>query len=88
LFNSGDLPDALLIWRAKMSSFDTACSIDVQLLCGSGLDDTKAYLRREGSADAQAALSYLAEAETAGDFDGFSVHEYATWWNRYYGCEA
>jgi hypothetical protein len=85
LFNSGQIADVSLIWRAKMASFDTACSIDVQLLCGAGLELTKAYLSEQDSADAQAALVYLRECEEAGDFGDFSVQEYAHWWSRYYG---
>jgi hypothetical protein len=44
LFNAGEVGDALAIWRAKSASFDAACSIDVQLLCGAGLAETKAFL--------------------------------------------
>jgi hypothetical protein len=84
LFNSGELAHVLLIWQAKKASFDTFCSIGIQLLCGSGLNQTKAYLSRQGSADAQAALLRLRECEEAGDFDNFSVEEYANWWSRYY----
>lgn len=85
LFNSGELADTLLIWRAKSASFDAASSIDIQLLCGSGLEETKAYLAGEGSADAQTALRRLTECEAAGDFASFSAGEYASWWSRYYG---
>lgn len=88
LFNSGSPSDVLLIWRAKDASFDAMCSIDVQLLCGSGLPQTKAYLSELTSADAQAALVHLAKCEEAGDFADFSVEEYARWWSRYYGDEA
>jgi hypothetical protein len=84
LFNSGELADSLLIWRAKEASFDAACSIDIQLLCGPGLDETKTYLTGQGSADAQAALRRLTECEAAGDFDDFSIAEYADGWSRYY----
>jgi hypothetical protein len=85
LFNSGELADVLLIWRAKSASFDAASSIDIQLLCGSGLEQTKAYLSEQASADAQAALLRLTELEAAGDFDDFSVEDYAGWWRSYYG---
>src|SRR5262245_23335133 len=85
LFNSGELTDTMLIWRGKAASFDAASSIDIQLLCGSGLDEAKAYLSEEGTADAQAALLRLTECEAAGDFDNFSVEDYASWWRRYYG---
>jgi hypothetical protein len=41
---AGRLEDVLLFWGAKEASFDAMCSIDVQLLCGSGLVRTKTYL--------------------------------------------
>jgi hypothetical protein len=71
--------------RAKAASFDAACSIDIQLLCGSGLNETKTYLTAQGPADAQAALLRLTECEAAGDFGNFSVEEYVNWWMKYYG---
>ena len=64
------------------------CSIDVQLLCGSGLQQTKAYLSGQASPDAEAALAYLTECEEAGDFAGFSVEEYTRQWSGYYGGDA
>jgi hypothetical protein len=85
LFSSRSLSDVLLIWRAKAASFDAMCSIDVQLLCGAGLPQTKAYLSEQKSADAQAALVYLAECEESGDFADFSVESWARWWSGYYG---
>jgi hypothetical protein len=42
LLNAAEVGDALAIWRAKTASFDAHCSIDVQLLCGAGLAETKA----------------------------------------------
>jgi hypothetical protein len=56
LFNAGEVGDALAIWGAKTASFDAACSIDVQLLCGAGLDETKAFLSGQRSEQARAAL--------------------------------
>jgi hypothetical protein len=44
LFVLGDVRDSLLIWQAKVSSFDASCSIDVQFLAGSGVEVTKAHL--------------------------------------------
>ncbi|MFG1654424.1 hypothetical protein ACGFIE_31285 [Micromonospora sp. NPDC049275] len=84
LFNAGQLSDALVIWRAKESSFDAHCSIDVQLLCGAGLAATKAHLEADGSADAADALRYLLECEATGDFDGFSAAEQSRWRADYY----
>lgn len=75
LFNAGKLDDVLTIWHAKESSWDAHCSIDVQLLCGAGLDATRKHLMIEGSEDAAAALCYLLDCQAAGDFDTFSVTE-------------
>jgi len=72
LFNSGELADVLLIWRAKSASFDAACSIDIQLLCGSGLDPTKAYLSEQGSPEAQPAVLRLDNCKTSGHCYNFS----------------
>ncbi|MGK5741343.1 hypothetical protein [Micromonospora sp. URMC 103] len=84
LFNAGQLGDVLIIWQAKESSWDAHCSIDVQLLCGAGLDATKAHLEADGSEDAADALRYLLDCEAAGDFDNFSVAEEARWRANYY----
>jgi len=85
LFHAGGLDDVLAVWQAKESNWDAHFAIDVQLLCGAGVEATKAYLAAEGSPAAAEALSYLAECEAAGDFDGFSVDRQARWWAEYYG---
>ncbi|MEV5750938.1 hypothetical protein AB0L00_24205 [Actinoallomurus sp. NPDC052308] len=84
LFNAGDLGDVLPIWRAKESSWDAHCSIDVQLLCGAGLEETKEHLAAAASEDASAALAHLLGCEAAGDFTGFSVASQTRWYARYY----
>ena len=84
LFNTGVLDDVPRIWQAKESSWDAHCSIDVQLLCGAGLEQTKAYLAADGSEPAAATLHYLLTCEAAGDFAGFSVEEQSGWYSRYY----
>ncbi|TYB95007.1 hypothetical protein FXF53_26015 [Micromonospora sp. WP24] len=84
LFNVGQLEDVLSIWRAKESSWDAHCSIDVQLLCGAGLDPTREHLMSEGSEDAAAALRYLLDCRAAGDFDAFSVTEQSRIYAEYY----
>jgi hypothetical protein len=84
LFNAGSLDDVLSIWQAKTSSFDAHCSIDVQLLCGAGLEETKAHLSAENSDDASAALDYLLRCEAAGDFADFSVETASRWYAKYY----
>ena len=72
LFSLGRVEDSLRVWRAKSCNFDTHCGIDVQFVCGAGLEPTKAYLRAVGGDDASDALDYLAKCEAGGDFDGFS----------------
>lgn len=84
MFNVGFLNDVLVIWRAKESSWDAHCSIDVQLLCGAGLEATKEYLAAEGSHSASAALDYLRQCEAAGDFTDFSVENQSRWYSKYY----
>lgn len=84
LFNAGNPRDVLMIWRAKESSFDAHCSIDVQLLCGAGLEETKAYLAADGSEHASAALDYLLRCEAAGDFADFSVESQSRRYSEYY----
>lgn len=86
LFNVGALDDALLIWGAKTASFDADCSIDVQLLCGRGLPETKAFLSSQDLSGAQAALRRLLDSEDRGDFDEFSVAERSAWYDTYYAA--
>ncbi|MFJ9583059.1 hypothetical protein [Streptomyces acidicola] len=84
LFNAGSLEDVLLIWQAKSASMDADCSIDVQLLCGSGLAQTKAYLSCLCLPEADAALQRLAQCEAAGDFEDFSAETYSALHAAYY----
>jgi hypothetical protein len=84
LFNAGLPSDVLLIWRAKESSWDMHCSVDVQLLCGAGLEETKAFLAAEGSDDSVAALRYLLDCEAAGDFQDFSIARHTEFYTNYY----
>jgi hypothetical protein len=84
LFNAGVLDDVVRIWKAKESSWDAHCAIDVQLMCGCGLERTKAYLAAKDSDSAAAALAYLLECEEAGDFDNFSVEDQSIGYSEYY----
>lgn len=77
LFRAGLLEDVLNIWDAKTSSMDASASIDVQLLCGGGLDSTKAFLACHDAPLARDALEKLERCELCGDFRGFSVEDYA-----------
>ena len=72
LFSLGWAEDTLRVWRAKSCNFDTHCGIDVQFLCGAGLEPTKAHLSEIRGDDALEALNYLIKCEAAGDFEEFS----------------
>ncbi|HEX5569015.1 MAG TPA: DUF4291 family protein [Streptomyces sp.] len=84
LFNSGALEDVLLIWKAKTASMDADCSIDIRVLCGSGLARTKAYLASQHLPEAEAALRRLLDAEEAGEFEDFSVEGHSAHCAAYY----
>lgn len=68
LFKLGHVEDALLIWKAKSTNFDTFSGLDVQLLAGGGLDETIAYLRAAADPEAVKAAQYIQECRAAGDF--------------------
>ncbi len=85
LFAGSRVEDSLLIWQAKQLSFDLGCSIDVQLLCGAGLEPTKQFLAAHPSEDARAALDYIRHCESVQNFDGFSPESYRAEYRRYYG---
>lgn len=76
LFTIGAVEDALPIWQAKAASMDAACSIDLQLMCGAGLERTRAVLSSDTRSAAQRAHAQLEQAVGAGDFEGFSVERY------------
>ncbi|MER5912519.1 hypothetical protein ABT124_19005 [Streptomyces sp. NPDC001982] len=84
LFNVGSLDDVLLIWQAKSASMDADCSIAIQLLCGSGLVRTKAFLSSRRLPEAEAALQRLIRCEAAGDFEDFSAEEHFARYAAYY----
>ncbi|MEU1837490.1 hypothetical protein [Micromonospora chersina] len=86
LFLHGDLADVLLIWRAKHSSFDAACSVEWQLLCGAGRERTLDHLRALGTAEADEVLAYLSIIEPA-DVAAFSVEDQSRWYAQYYEAE-
>ncbi|OHV32831.1 MULTISPECIES: hypothetical protein [Pseudofrankia] len=86
LFNAGALADVLTVWGAKGANFDAHCSIDIQLLCGAGLDEVKTHLwaARAYSEEATKALEYLLECEAAGDFEDFTVERWSRAMADYY----
>jgi hypothetical protein len=84
LFNVGLLDDVMAIWEAKESSWDAHIAIDVQLLCGAGLAETKAHLAAQRSETAAKALEYLLACEDVGDFEDFSLGKQSRWYADYY----
>jgi hypothetical protein len=72
LFLAGTVEDMLAIWAAKSASMDANGAIDVQLLCGAGLERTKAFLRERSEPAAAAALGRIVEAERAGEYEMFT----------------
>ncbi len=83
LFSRGLLEDVLRIWDAKQSGFDLACSLDVQFLCGAGLQETKRYLASRAGADAAEALAYIQECELT-DFEDFSPARHLEYYKAYF----
>ncbi len=86
LFSLGRVEDSLRVWRAKSCNFDTHCGIDVQFVCGAGLEPTKAYLQRIGTDDALDALGYLARCAAGGDFEAFSPEQVLKQARAFYKC--
>ena len=85
LFSAGIPSDALLIYRAKMSSFDASCYIDIQLVCGAGLEATKAFLRASRAPEAKALLAVLQDSRYTTDFEGFAPQQQLDSYWHYYG---
>lgn len=84
LFSRGLLDDVMRIWTAKAESMDLDSSIDVQLLCGAGLPETKRFLAAHREPAAADALRYLEKCEAAGDFRGFSPRDHLERYRRYF----
>lgn len=87
LFSLAVVEDALLIWKAKQSSFDAACGIDIQFVCGAGLTATKHFLSHSEESSAAEALDYLNSCEQAGDFEKWSPAQSLADYRRYYGLD-
>lgn len=85
LFNAAIPSDTPLIWKAKQSSMDASVGLEVQLLCGAGLQATKSYLK-DTCAEPCAGdiLEYLEHCEQNGDFDGFDVVSFRQELEAYY----
>jgi hypothetical protein len=76
LFARGLVEDVLRIWDAKSAGMDLGSAIDIQLLCGPGLEATKRFLHSQPGTAARAALQAICDCEMTGDFREFSpAHE-------------
>ena len=64
---------------------DADSSIDVQLLCGCGLEASKIYLSKTPFFGASKALNRIQECEAAGDFAAFSIEQVLRDCEEYYG---
>jgi hypothetical protein len=87
LFSRGLSEDVLRIWDAKRSGMDLGSYLDVQLLCGAGLAETKRFLAAERGSAASKALEYLKGCEVAGAFAEFSPATYLEQYRQYFGVE-
>ena len=84
LFNAGRVEDSLLVWSAKTASMDANASIDLRLLCGAGLAETKEFLAQQSGSAAGKALDRIAAHEAIGEFDGFVVGDATAEYEAYY----
>jgi hypothetical protein len=87
LFSIGRVEDSLPIWSAKSCNFDTMCGLDVQFLCGAGLENTKEFLTASSAPTAADALKYLIECERTGDFTEFTPAKWLSHARFYYGLD-
>jgi hypothetical protein len=87
LYSIGDVQDSINIWNAKNKSFDAFLYIDVQLLTGAGLDETKTHLLSINDENAKEAHAYLVECEEAGDFVGLNKSDYLETFRIYFGLD-
>jgi hypothetical protein len=85
LFSAGEPSDSLLIYKAKMSSMDAGCWIDIQLTCGAGIERTKAFLLNSREPVARELLDDLQACISAGDFEDFTPAGHLEIHRRYYG---
>lgn len=84
LFAAGHVEDSLLVWRAKRASYDAGFRIDVQLLCGAGVEVTLRFLRDKQPK----AVAYIEKCVAAGDFEGDRLAQMVPFYRRYYGLDS
>lgn len=85
LVSIGDVRDSLPIWQVKSATFDLMCGLDIQFLCGAGVDATRAYLGSVGSEESGEALEYLDKCVAAGDFIDWTPDQCVSYYRSYFG---
>lgn len=88
LFGRGLLEDVLRIWEAKTASPALGRKLDIRLLCGAGLNATKAFLAAQPGTEAAEALRHLEQHEEAGHFAEFSTQSHLDSYRSYFGLGA
>jgi hypothetical protein len=71
-----------------MSSFDAGCYIDTQLVCGAGIERTKAFLLDCREPEAEKLLDHLESCISAGDFESFTPARHLEFYREYYGLSS
>jgi hypothetical protein len=84
LFSRGLFEDVERIWDAKQSGFELSCYLDVQFLCGAGLDETKRFLAKQPFRAAGEALADINKCEQAGNFVDFSPERHLQTYREYF----
>jgi hypothetical protein len=68
LANYRKLDDVLFIWKTKTATMDSHMGLHQHFLVFCGINETKDFLVREGSAPALDALDWITGCDEAGDF--------------------
>jgi len=85
LFSIGDVEDSINIWEAKVASFDLMCGMDIQFICGAGIQATKKYLAEHDSNISKNALEHLNKCLEAGDFENWTPEVTINTYKSYFG---
>lgn len=88
LFSIGKVEDSLRIWRMKTMDFDLMCGMDVQFLCGAGINATRDFLNACTDDISNDALRYLDECIAGGDFEDWTPDGWIEYYRGYFGVES
>lgn len=79
LFMLAEVEDVQILWKAKTTSFDTFCGLDIQLLAGAGVPRTLDYLQRVDEPWSQKACELIEQCQKGNAFD--DLDGYQKRWN-------